>query len=110
MKLSNVLENHTPSSKAVYTIMGHRSDGDIMRGKGPKPKTETDKKIHLGHIVDSGQYNLRHVFDHSDELAFDYKRLTKDKPKDAQALKKQTIRIAGRNFKKMGLKLSEVIK
>lgn len=106
-KISQILKNKTPSSKAVYTIMGHRSDGDIMRGKGPKPRTNTDKKIHFGHIVDSGQYNLRHTFDHSDELAFDYGRLSKEKPQDAAALQAQTLRILNPNWRKMGLKLEK---
>ena len=104
-KISTILKNSTPSSSAEYKIMTHRSDGQLMEGKGPKPETETDKKIHFGHIIDSGEYNLRHSFDHTDELAFDFKRLSKEKPLNAKELRAQTIRILNPNFRKMKLKL-----
>ena len=90
--------------------MQHKSDGQLMEGKGPKPKTPTDHKIHLAHIMDSGFYNLRHTFDHSDELAFDFERLSKDIPKEANYLQSQTVRILNPNFAKMNLKLSKVMK
>jgi hypothetical protein len=106
-KVKDVLTNKTASSKAVYTIMGHRSDGDIMRGKGPKPSTKADKSIHLNHIVDSGYYNLRHSFDHTDELAFDFQRQSKDAPDAAKALQAQTMRILNPNFRKMNLILEK---
>lgn len=106
--ISAILKNNLPSSGAEYKIMSHRSDGQLMEGKGPKPKTEADKKIHFGHIIDSGEYNLRHSFDHTDELAFDFKRLAKEKPLNAKELREQTIRILNPNFRKMKLKLKEV--
>ncbi len=107
-KITAVLSNKTPSSSAVYKIMSHRSDGQIMEGKGPKPATKVDEKIHFGHIIDSGEYNLRHSFDHTDELAFDFKRLSKEKPKNADELRAQTMRILNPNFRKMKLKLKEI--
>lgn len=103
------LFNKTPSSNATYKIMSMRSDGQIMEGKGPKPKTPNDEKIHIGHIVDSGQYNLRHEFDHGDELAFDYQRLSKEnKDKEAAVLQAQTLRILNPVYRKMNLKLVRI--
>lgn len=88
--------------------MKTRSDGrgavDSGLGK-PKPKTAADKAIHIGHIKGSGFYNLDHCFDHSAELVFDYKRLSKDKPADAKQLQDLTVKILNRNFNRMGLKL-----
>ena len=64
-----------------------------------------DKKIHFDHIVDSGQYNLRHDHDHAKELAFDYQRLSKEKPTEAKRLQSQTVRFLNPIYNKMGLKL-----
>lgn len=101
----DVLKNKTPSSSATYKIESTRSDGR-MPDKKTKPATETDKKIHFGHIVDSGQYNLRHEFDHGEELAFDYQRLSKEhKDKEAHQLQKQTMKILGPVYKKMNIRL-----
>jgi hypothetical protein len=109
MKLSGVMKNTTPHSSATYELaMKHRSDGQLQEGKGPKPTTPADHKIHLGHILDSAEYNLRHDFDHSTELAFDFGRLMKDSPGDAKFIVKQTKRFLNPVWSKMGLKLSEV--
>lgn len=75
--------------------------------KKPKPSTPTDQKIHLGHIIGSGQYNLDHDHDHSVELAYDYQRLAKEVPKEAKKLRSQTVQILGPIFKKMDLKLEK---
>lgn len=104
-QVKEIFENKLPSSKATYSIMAHRSDGQIMEGKGPKPSTKADHNIHKKHIVDSSYYNLRHSFDHTDELAFDFKRLSKDLPANAKELQAQTMRILNPNFSKMNLKL-----
>lgn len=107
-KIAAVLKNENPESKSVYTMMKHRSDGDILKGDGPPPTTPADHKIHNGHIIDSGEYNVAHSYGHLDELAFDYKRLKKaDLSKDAEQLKAQTMRILNPVVKKMGLKLKE---
>jgi hypothetical protein len=106
-KVKEIFTNKLPSSKSTYTIMGHRSDGQIMEGKGPKPATPADHNIHEKHIVDSSYYNLRHSFDHTDELAFDYKRLSKDLPANAKELQAQTMRILNPNFRKMNLRLEK---
>jgi len=108
-KLSHTLTSKTPYSKATFK-MKTRSDGRGVVPGNPKPTTETDKKIHLGHIVGSGQYNLDHDHDHTEELAFDYQRLNKEVPKKATKLQKQTIQVLNPIFKRMNLKLSEVIK
>jgi len=106
MQVKDILKNKTPSSSATYKIMGRRSDGQLREGKGPKPVTPADHKIHIGHIIDSSQYNLRHEYDHGDELAFDYQRLSKEKlDKEAKALQNQTMRILNPIYRKMGLKL-----
>ena len=107
-KVSEIFTSKSAHSTATYAYqMQHKSDGQLMEGKGPKPKTPADHRLHLSHIVDSSYYNLRHSFDHTDELAFDFKRLSKDIPKDAESLRAQTIRILNPNFSKMGLKLKE---
>lgn len=109
--LSDILKNKTPHSSAEYRLnMKHRSDGQLMEGKGPKPSTPNDKKIHLGHILDSAEYNLRHDFDHSTELAYDYGRLSKDAPKDAEFIQKQTKRFLNPIWQKMGLKLVRIVR
>jgi hypothetical protein len=102
--IKQIMTNSTPSSNATYKIMGERSDGRLP-DKNVKPATETDKKIHMGHIVDSGQYNLRHNHDHADELAFDFKRLAKEKPKEAKKLQEQTLSILDPIYRRMKLKL-----
>lgn len=76
-----------------------------MPDKKVKPSTKADNRIHLDHIVDSGQYNLRHNHDHAKELAFDYGRLIKDKPAEARVLQKQTVKFLGPIYSSMGLKL-----
>ena len=103
MKLSQVLKNSNQYSKATYD-MKTRSDGRLP-DKATKPATKADKRIHFDHIVDSGQYNLRHDHDHAKELAFDYKRLSKEKPAEATRLQSQTIRFLGPIYNQMGLKL-----
>lgn len=109
--LSDILKNKTPHSSAEYKLnMQHRSDGQLMEGKGPKPSTPNDHKIHLGHILDSAEYNLRHDFDHSSELAYDYGRLSKDAPKDAKYIQDQTKRFLNPVWQKMGLKLVRIVK
>lgn len=112
MQLSNILTSKTPYSTSQFKLMKTRSDGRIDPKDGgvkgsPKPKTPTDNKIHLGHIVGSGQYNLDHAHDHLEELAFDYKRLKKDMPTEAGTLQLQTIKILGPIYSKMGLKLEK---
>lgn len=108
--ISNLMTSKTPYSTSKFNLknMKTRSDGrgaiDSGLGK-PKPKTATDKAIHYGHIKGSGFYNLDHSYDHTTELAFDYKRLNKEKPGDAKQLQSLTIRILNRNFSQMGLKL-----
>lgn len=110
--LGKTLTSKTPYSSSTFKLMKTRSDGRIDPKDGgvkgnPKPKTPTDKKIHLGHIVGSGQYNLDHAHDHLEELAFDYKRLSKEQPKEAGVLQMQTNKILGPIIGRMGLKLEK---
>ena len=87
--------------------MKTRSDGRSVVPGNPKPTTENDKKIHLGHIIGSGQYNLDHDHDHTVELAYDYKRLKKEEPKEATKLQQQTLGILGPIFKSMNIKMEK---
>lgn len=83
--------------------MKTRSDGRLP--DRTKPKTKADHEIHLSHIIDSGQYNLRHDHDHTKELVFDYGRLNKEVPKEASKLQRQTLAIMNPLWSKMNLKL-----
>ena len=103
MKLSQVLSNKNQYSSAKYELI--RSDGRLP--DRTKPKTKADSKIHMSHIVDSSQYNLRHSHDHSEEMAFDYDRLKKEDPKLAVKYAGQTIAVMNPVYKKMNLKLEK---
>lgn len=105
--VKQVLTSKTPYSKSTFKVESKRSDGTGVVTGNPKPTTSTDKKIHMGHIIGSGQYNLDHDHDHTEELAFDYERLMKEKPAEAEKLQKQTVQILGPIFKRMGITLHE---
>lgn len=102
----DVLTNSNQYSSAKYD-MSKRSDGQLPDKKS-KPTTTGDKKIHNSHIVDSGQYNLRHEHDHLEELVFDYERLSKEKPGEAAQLQAQALKFLAPLYKKMGLKLEKM--
>jgi hypothetical protein len=102
-KVSQVLKNKLPSSSAEYTIESTRSDGRLPDRQ--KPATKADHKIHLTHIKDSGQYNLRHSHDHLSELVFDYQRLSKEDLRLAAELQSRTLGVLNKQFTKMGLRL-----
>lgn len=100
-KIATVLKNSTPYSNAKYEIK--RSDGRLP--DRTKPATKTDDVIHINHIKDSGQYNLRHTHDHMAELVFDYQRLSKEKTRLAANLQARTLGVLNKQFPKMGLRL-----
>lgn len=102
--VKQVLSSKTPYSKSTFKLKS-RSDGRNVVPGNPKPITDTDKKIHMGHIIGSGQYNLDHNHDHSEELAFDYERLIKEKPQEADKLQKQIVSVLGPIFKRMDITL-----
>ena len=99
--IAKTLTNNNQYSNAKYEIL--RSDGRLP--DRTDPKTEADKKIHISHIVDSSQYNLRHAHDHEEEMAFDFKRLSKEDPKLAETYKRQIKDVLNPVFKKMKLKV-----
>lgn len=105
--IAQVLTSKTPYSKSTFKVESKRSDGSRVVPGNPKPTTDTDKKIHMGHIIGSGQYNLDHDHDHTEELAFDYERLMKEKPQEAARLQKQTVQILGPIFKRMDITMHE---
>ena len=105
MKLSQVLSNKNQYSSAKYELI--RSDGRLP--DRTKPKTKADGKIHISHIVDSSQYNLRHSHDHSEEMAFDFDRLKKEDPKLAVKYAGQTLAVMNPVYKKMNLKLEKTL-
>lgn len=100
--VSKVLQNTNNYSNAKYEML--RSDGRLP--DRTKPKTPADQKIHISHIVDSSQYNLRHAHDHEEEMAFDFKRLSKEDPKLAKTYQKQIKDVLNPVFKKMKLRLN----
>jgi hypothetical protein len=101
--VKEVLSNKNQYSKATYD-MKHRSDGRLPARQ--KPASAGDKVIHNDHIVDSGQYNLRHTHDHLKELVFDYERL-KEKPEEAARIQHQAMVLLNPIWKGMHLKLEE---
>ena len=103
--VKDVLSNGNQYSSAKYKLL--RSDGRLP-DKKTKPSTNGDKKIHNSHIVDSGQYNLRHEHDHLEELAFDYERLCKERPEEAARLQSQALKFLAPLYKKMGLRLEKI--
>jgi hypothetical protein len=106
--ITKVLKSSTPYSKSTFDLESTRSDGRKVVPGNPKPTTSTDKKIHIGHIVGSGWYNLDHTHDHTVELAFDYNRLAKEVPKKANDLQMTTLKVLNPIFKKMSLKLEKM--
>jgi hypothetical protein len=102
-KIATVLKNKLPSSSVEYKIMSSRSDGRLPDRQ--KPATKADHKIHMTHIKDSGQYNLRHTHDHMAELVFDYQRLRKEDLRLAAELQSRTLGVLNKQFVKMGLRL-----
>jgi len=98
-----VMQNSLPTSHVTYKIMGSRSDGRLPDRS--KPATKRDDRIHMTHIVDSSQYNLRHEFDHADEMAFDFKRFTKEDNRLAKNYQKQIKSVLNPVYRKMGLEI-----
>lgn len=105
--IKGVLSNSNPYSKAIYKYEKTRSDGQLPDKKS-KPTTKGDKVIHNSHIVDSGQYNLRHEHDHLEELIFDYERLSKERPEEAEKLQYQALKFLAPLYKRMGLKMEKM--
>lgn len=103
--VKQVLTSKTPYSVSKYELK--RSDGQLSMPKNPKPTTANDKAIHMGHIIDSGHYNLDHTHDHMEELAFDYKRLSKEKPVEAVKLQRLAVQVLNPMYKRIGLKLTK---
>lgn len=96
--IAKTLKNSNKYSNAKYELL--RSDGRLP--DRTEPKTKADTQIHISHIVDSSQYNLRHAHDHEEEMAFDYGRLKKEDPKLAATYQKQIKNVLNPVFKKMG--------
>lgn len=105
--IKGVLTNGNKYSSAKYKYMDTRSDGRLP-DKKVKPATSGDKQLHNDHIVDSGQYNLRHEHDHLEELAFDYERLARERPDEAVKLQAQALKFLAPKYKRMGLKLEKM--
>lgn len=103
--IKDVLSNGNQYSSAKYKLS--RSDGRLP-DKKTKPTTPGDKQVHNSHIVDSGQYNLRHEHDHLEELAFDYERLAKERPQEAEKLQSQALKFLAPLYKRMNLKLEKM--
>lgn len=99
------LVSTTPYSKQLITFMKTRSDGRLP--DKTKPTTPTDEKIHIGHIIGSSWYNLQHLHDHAEEVAFDYNRLHKEDPKYGAKLTSQTKAVINPILRKMNLKITE---
>jgi len=105
-KIKTVMSNSNYGSKSTYIIKRLRSDGRLP--DRTKPATARDTKIHLSHILDSSQYNLRHEHDHGEEMAFDYKRFLKEDTKLVEQYSKQIRAVLNPVYKQMRLVIKEI--
>ena len=103
-KIARVLSNSNAFSKSTY-IMKKHSDGRLP--DRTKPATPADKKIHISHIIDSGDYNLRHEHDHAEEMAFDVSRFRKEDPALLERYIRNILGVMNPVYKKMGLIIKE---